>query len=140
VEGGCKGKGEGQPRVGKRGGWRPRKGKNRGATTRVLLEKETTPQLSLDFASNGPQLFPHIHAPNINLWQHFFGILHHKAPNFTKEKGKVPMASSSHSFHDKKNHAFIYTHDKNAKNAHHDACNDRLILPMRHDAAFTPAL
>jgi hypothetical protein len=28
----------------------------------------------------------------------------------------VPMASSSHSFHDKKNHAFIYTHAKNAKN------------------------
>jgi hypothetical protein len=28
VEGGCKGKG--RPRVGKRGGWRPRKGKNRG--------------------------------------------------------------------------------------------------------------
>jgi hypothetical protein len=75
VEGGCKGKGEGRPRVGKRGGWRPRKGKNRGATTRVLWEKETTPQMSLDFASNGPQLFPHIHAPKINLWQHFFGIL-----------------------------------------------------------------
>jgi hypothetical protein len=72
VEGGCKGKGEGRPRVGKRGGWRPRKGKNRGATTRVLWEKETTPQMSLDFASNGPQLFPHIHAPKINLWQHFF--------------------------------------------------------------------
>jgi hypothetical protein len=62
--------------VGKRVGWRPRKGKNRGATTRVLWEKETTPQMSLDFASNGPQLFPHIHAPKINLWQHFFGILH----------------------------------------------------------------
>jgi hypothetical protein len=75
VEGGCKGKGEGRPRVGKKGGWRPRKGKNRGATTRVLWEKETTPLMSLDFASNGPQLFPHIHAPKINLWQHFFGIL-----------------------------------------------------------------
>jgi hypothetical protein len=32
-----------------------------------------TPQMSLDFASNGPQLFPHIHAPKINLWQHFLG-------------------------------------------------------------------
>jgi hypothetical protein len=73
VEGGCKGKGEGRPRVGKRGGRRPRKGKNRGATTRVLWEKETTHQMSLDFASNGPQLFPHIHAPKINLWQHFLG-------------------------------------------------------------------
>jgi hypothetical protein len=72
VEGGCKGKGEGRPRVGKRGGWRPRKGKNSGATTRVLWKKETTPQMSLDFASNGPQLFSHIHAPKINLWQHFF--------------------------------------------------------------------
>jgi hypothetical protein len=37
-----------------------------------LWEKETTHQMSLDFASNGPQLFPHIHAPKINLWQHFF--------------------------------------------------------------------
>jgi hypothetical protein len=48
------------------------------------------------------------------------------------------MASSSHSIHDKKNHAFIYTHVKNAKYVHHDACNDRSILPMRHDAAFAP--
>jgi hypothetical protein len=32
----------------------------------------------------------------------------HKSPNLTKEKAL--MASSSHSFHDKKNHAFIYTH------------------------------
>jgi hypothetical protein len=60
-----------------------------------------------------------------------------KAPNFTKEKGKAPMASSSHSFHDKKNHDFIYTHVNNAKNAHHDDCSYRLVLPMRHDA-FTP--
>jgi hypothetical protein len=28
-----------------------------------------------DLASNGPQPFSHIHAPKINLWQHFFGIL-----------------------------------------------------------------
>jgi hypothetical protein len=48
------------------------------------------------------------------------------------------MASSSHSFHYKKNHSFIYTHVKNAKNAHHDTCNDRPILPMFHDVAFTP--
>jgi hypothetical protein len=60
-----------------------------------------------------------------------------KAPKFTKEKGKTPMASSSHSFHDKKNHAFIYTHVKNA-NAHHDTCNDHSILPMCHDVVFTP--
>jgi hypothetical protein len=37
----------------------------------------------------------------------------HKAPNFTKEKGKVHMASSSHSSHDRKNHTFIYAHVKN---------------------------
>jgi hypothetical protein len=62
----------------------------------------------------------------------------HKAPNFTKEKGKAPMASSSRSIHDKKNHTFTYTHVKNAKNVHHEACNDCPVLPMRHDAAFAP--
>jgi hypothetical protein len=60
------------------------------------------------------------------------------ALSFTTEKGKAPMASSSHSFHEKKNHAFIYTHVKNAKNAHHDTCNDCSTLPKRHDDAFTP--
>jgi hypothetical protein len=53
-------------------------------------------------------------------------------------KAKACMASSSHSFHDKKNHAFIYTHIKNAQDVHLDACNDCHVLPMRHDAAFTP--
>jgi hypothetical protein len=48
------------------------------------------------------------------------------------------MTSSSHYFNDKKNHAFIYTHVKYAKNVHHDACNDRPILHMRHDVAFAP--
>jgi hypothetical protein len=48
------------------------------------------------------------------------------------------MASSSHFFHDKKNHAFIYTHVMNAKNAHHDTCNDCSALPKCHDAVFTP--
>jgi hypothetical protein len=60
-----------------------------------------------------------------------------KAPNFTKEKWKAPMASSLHPFHDK-NHDFIYTYVKNANNAHHDVCNDRPILPMRYDTAFAP--
>jgi hypothetical protein len=50
----------------------------------------------------------------------------------------VPMACISHPFHDKKNHAFIYTHVKNAKNAHHDTCNDCSVLPMCHDVVFTP--
>jgi hypothetical protein len=61
-----------------------------------------------------------------------------RPPNFTKENEKAHMASSSHSFHDKKNHAFIYTHVKNAKNIHRDACNNRIVLPMRYDATFTP--
>jgi hypothetical protein len=33
-----------------------------------------------------------------------------RASNLIKEKGKAPMASSFHSFHDKKNHAYLYTH------------------------------
>jgi hypothetical protein len=53
----------------------------------------------------------------------------HKALNFTKEKGKAPMTSSSHSNNDK-NLDFIYTH---VKNVHHDACNDCPILPICHD-------
>ena len=43
------------------------------------------------------------------------------------------MASSSHSIHDKKNHSFIYSHVRNAKNVHHHACNDCPVLPMRRD-------
>jgi hypothetical protein len=57
--------------------------------------------------------------------------------NLIKEKGKAPMASSSHSFHDKKNHAYLYAHVKNATNAaHHDGCYNHVVLPVRHDAAF----
>jgi hypothetical protein len=59
------------------------------------------------------------------------------ASNLIKEKGKAPLASSSHYFHDKKNHAYLYAHGKNATNvAHHDVCYDRNILLMRHDAVF----
>jgi hypothetical protein len=65
VEGGCKGKGEGRPSKGKKG----------GATTRVLWEKETTPQMSPDFASNGPQPFPSSTHRRSTFGQHFFGIL-----------------------------------------------------------------
>jgi hypothetical protein len=32
--------------------------------------------------------------------------------NFTKEKGKAPMANSVHSIHEKKNHAYLYSHVK----------------------------
>jgi hypothetical protein len=47
------------------------------------------------------------------------------------------MASSSHSLHNKKNHAYLYAHVKNASNvAHHDGCYDHNVLPMRHDAVF----
>jgi hypothetical protein len=47
------------------------------------------------------------------------------------------MASILHSFHDKKNHVFIYTH---VKNAHHDTCNDHSILPTCHDVVLLLAL
>jgi hypothetical protein len=33
-----------------------------------------------------------------------------RTSNLNKEKGKAPMASSSRSSHDKKNHAYLYTH------------------------------
>jgi hypothetical protein len=43
------------------------------------------------------------------------------------------MASSSHSLHNKKNHAYLYAHVKNASNvAHHDGCYDHNVLPMRY--------
>jgi hypothetical protein len=48
------------------------------------------------------------------------------------------LASSSHSFHDNKNHAYLYTHDKNASsvayNVHHDVCNDHVVLPVYNDS------
>jgi hypothetical protein len=54
------------------------------------------------------------------------------------------MATSSHSFHDKKNHAYLYSHVKNvshnAHNVHHDACIDHPVLHTRHDAVFTPRI
>ena len=58
-----------------------------------------------------------------------------KAPNFTREKGKAPMASSSHSFHEKKNLAYLYSYVKNishnARNIHHDSCIDDPVLHTR---------
>jgi hypothetical protein len=57
-----------------------------------------------------------------------------RACNLIKEKGKAPLASSSHSFHDKKNHAYLYAHVKNASNvAHHDS---HVVLAIRHDNVF----
>jgi hypothetical protein len=60
-----------------------------------------------------------------------------RASNLIKEKGKGPMASSSHSSHDKNNHAYLYAHVKNASSvAHHDGCYDHDVLPTRHDVVF----
>jgi hypothetical protein len=60
-----------------------------------------------------------------------------RTSNLIKEKWKAPMASSSHSFHDRKNHAFLYALVNNASNiAHHDGCYNHAILPVRHDAVF----
>jgi hypothetical protein len=59
-------------------------------------------------------------------------------PKFTKEKGKAPMASSSHSSHDRKNQAYLYAHVKNAsRNIHHDACVDHAMPTMRHDIVYS---
>jgi hypothetical protein len=53
-----------------------------------------------------------------------------RASNLIKEKGKAPMASSSHPAHDKRNHAYLYAHVKNASSVvYHDHA-------VRHDAAF----
>jgi hypothetical protein len=47
--------------------------KGEKATTRVSLrEKRSDATDDSDLASIGPQPFSHIHAPKINLWQHFF--------------------------------------------------------------------
>jgi hypothetical protein len=46
------------------------------------------------------------------------------------------MTSSSQSSHDRKNHAFIYANVKNALNVHHDACVDRVMPAMCHDAIY----
>jgi hypothetical protein len=70
---------EGRPSVGGGKGWRPSRGK-RGKGPPLgfsLREKRSDATDDSDLASNGPQPFSHIHAPKINLWQHFFGILQH---------------------------------------------------------------
>jgi hypothetical protein len=57
-----------------------------------LQEKRSDTIDDSDLASNGPQPFSHIHAPKINLWQHFFGILQlHSGMRST-----VPLASQGH--------------------------------------------
>jgi hypothetical protein len=60
-----------------------------------------------------------------------------RTSNLVKEKGKVPMASITHSSHDRKNHAYLCAHVKNASNiAHHDNCYNHVVLPEHHDAIF----
>jgi hypothetical protein len=60
-----------------------------------------------------------------------------RASNLIKEKWKAPMARSSHSSHDKNNHAYLFAHVKNVFSvANHDSCYDHVVLPTRHDAAF----
>jgi hypothetical protein len=47
------------------------------------------------------------------------------------------MASSSHSSHDKMNHACLYAHVKNGSRiAHHNKCYNHVVLPTRHDVVF----
>jgi hypothetical protein len=59
-----------------------------------------------------------------------------RTSNLNKEKGKAPMASSSYSSHDQKNHAYLYAHVKNVSSvAHYDRCHNHDALPTRHDAA-----
>jgi hypothetical protein len=52
--------GEGAASQGKRGGGGQERGggREKGWPPRVLWEKETTPHMTSDFASNGPQPFP----------------------------------------------------------------------------------
>jgi hypothetical protein len=60
-----------------------------------------------------------------------------RTSNLIKEKGKATMASSSHSSHDRNNHAYMYAHVKNASNiAHHDGCYNHIVLPVCHDVVF----
>jgi hypothetical protein len=57
--------------------------------------------------------------------------------NLNKEKGKTHMASSSHSSHDRKNHAYLYAHVKNASSiTYHGGCYSHAVLPIHHDVVF----
>jgi hypothetical protein len=55
-----------------------------------------------------------------------------RTSSVNKEKGKAPMASSSHSSHVQKNHAYLYTHVK--KVSHHDRSYDHAALPVYHNS------
>jgi hypothetical protein len=77
MEGGCnRRRGGGQPREKRGGGGSQEWGKRGRVATRVSLrEKRNDASDDSDLASNGPKSFSHIHAPKINLWQRFLGIL-----------------------------------------------------------------
>jgi hypothetical protein len=60
-----------------------------------------------------------------------------RTSNLNKEKGKASMASSSHSSHCRKNHAYLYTYVKNASIiAYHDGCFSHVVLHVHHDVVF----
>jgi hypothetical protein len=67
--------GEGRPTKGKRGGGGQERGggKEKAWPPRVLWEKETTPQMTSDFAFNGPQPFPSSTHRRSTFGQHFLG-------------------------------------------------------------------
>jgi hypothetical protein len=68
--GGCNGRrGGGQPR--EKGGGGQEGGREKGWPPKVLWEKETTPQMTSDFASNGPQPFPSSTHRRSTFGQHF---------------------------------------------------------------------
>jgi hypothetical protein len=56
-----------------------------------------------------------------------------RASNLNKEKGKTHMASSSYSSRDRKNHAYLYAHDKNASSIIH---HNHVVFPTCHDVVF----
>jgi hypothetical protein len=75
--------GEGRPTKGEKGGAAKPRGKRgvaakrgkkeKGWPPRVLWEKKTTPQMTSDFASNGPQPFPSSTHQKSTFGQHFLG-------------------------------------------------------------------
>jgi hypothetical protein len=70
-----KGKGGGVDKCvgGERGG-NQEGAKGGKVTTKVSWREKRNDAIDdSDLASNGPQPFSHIHAPKINLWQHFLG-------------------------------------------------------------------
>jgi hypothetical protein len=76
MENGCH-RGRGRPAKGEKGGGGQEEGevKKRGGHLGFLWEKETTPQMTYIFSSNGPQPFTSSTHQRLTFGQHFFGIL-----------------------------------------------------------------